>query len=73
MTLFSTPFWNVLFGTFVRRKDFHYVSAFDSADGFFASRSGPGQAVPRASTDFATDTDFNSSAVITLLFDDLKI
>ena len=33
---------------------------------FFASKSGPGQAVPRALTDFATATDFNSSVVIML-------
>ena len=33
---------------------------------FFASNSGPGQAVPRASTDFATSTDCNSSVVITI-------
>ena len=34
----------------------------------FASKSGPGHAVPRASTDFATVTDFNSSDVIIVSF-----
>ena len=34
---------------------------------FLASNSGPGHAVPRASTDFATSTDFNSSAVMILI------
>ena len=38
---------------------------------FLASNSGPGHAVPRASTDFATSTDFNSSAVIIVNVKDL--